>query len=282
MEFKSEVLQLVALRHSRGISLESISASTRVALYYLQAIEDCDFEKLPGGIYRDSFLRQYAQAIDGEFGEELGLKLQKAARDTIEAQINSNPPSGLARKGMDLLARGTTALILCNLPVSLSAAERVVTAAVRKDDPRLHLLRKFFEERNCPAAEWAADFIVAADRNGLDWRLVASIAFHESTGGKFMVKNNPLGWNSGRTGFRSTRHAVHYVADRLANAPVYAGKDLPTKLRIYNPELPGYPKMVLATMDDISPSRLVYARSVLRQPKPAVTPALQAKANPMQ
>ncbi len=57
MEYKPEILQLATLRQSKGISLEMIADQTKISCYYLKAIEDLDLDKLPGGIYRDNFLR---------------------------------------------------------------------------------------------------------------------------------------------------------------------------------------------------------------------------------
>jgi hypothetical protein len=43
-----------------------------------------------------------------------------------------------------------------------------------RNDPRLETLRTFFRGANCPAAEYAAAFLEAADYNALDWRLLPS------------------------------------------------------------------------------------------------------------
>ena len=54
---------LCALRQRKGISLEQIAQSTKIRLFYLQAIEEGKLEKLPSGIFTVSYLRQYARAI---------------------------------------------------------------------------------------------------------------------------------------------------------------------------------------------------------------------------
>ena len=58
------VLGLATIRRNRGISLEQIAASTKIGIRALEAIEQGDFQKLPGGIYNTSYIRQYARAID--------------------------------------------------------------------------------------------------------------------------------------------------------------------------------------------------------------------------
>jgi len=46
-------------REKRGISLEEISRVTRISLRFLQAIENDNFEALPGGFFNKAFLRAY-------------------------------------------------------------------------------------------------------------------------------------------------------------------------------------------------------------------------------
>ena len=55
---------LATIRRNRGISLEQIADSTKISVRSLQAIEQGEFRKLPGGIYNTSYIRQYARAID--------------------------------------------------------------------------------------------------------------------------------------------------------------------------------------------------------------------------
>jgi cytoskeletal protein RodZ len=58
-----DILGLGKWRQRRGISLDSIAASTKLSVRQLQAIESGDFRKLPGGIYNTNYIRQYAAAI---------------------------------------------------------------------------------------------------------------------------------------------------------------------------------------------------------------------------
>ena len=58
---------MAALRHQKGISLQQIAEATKIGVRYLEAIESGQFDKLPGGFYSVSYIRQYARAI--EIGE---------------------------------------------------------------------------------------------------------------------------------------------------------------------------------------------------------------------
>jgi cytoskeletal protein RodZ len=56
-------LDLSRFRKRAGVSLEQIAHNTKISSRFLQAIESEQFEKLPGGIFTTSYLRQYAAAI---------------------------------------------------------------------------------------------------------------------------------------------------------------------------------------------------------------------------
>ena len=57
------ILGLRAWRQRKGISLASIAASTKLSVRQLDAIENGDFKRLPGGLYNTSYMKQYARAI---------------------------------------------------------------------------------------------------------------------------------------------------------------------------------------------------------------------------
>jgi cytoskeletal protein RodZ len=57
-------LELGSRRKKKAISLEEISKATKISIRSLQAIEAGEFQKLPGGVYSTSYIRQYARAID--------------------------------------------------------------------------------------------------------------------------------------------------------------------------------------------------------------------------
>src|SRR5437868_3562910 len=78
-------------------------------------------------------------------------------------------------------------------------------------DPRLARLRQFFNSHTCPLIKFAPDFLIAADENDLDWRLLPSISVLESGGGKNYRNRNVFGWRSGRHRFSSVRAGIHEV-----------------------------------------------------------------------
>ena len=79
------VLGLSKIRRNRGISLEQIAQSTKIGVRSLEAIEQGDFGKLPGGIYNTSYIKQYARAIDYDESAILAVYQQAMSSASAEA-----------------------------------------------------------------------------------------------------------------------------------------------------------------------------------------------------
>jgi cytoskeletal protein RodZ len=79
MSDDQSLLALATIRHNRGISLRQIAESTKISVRSLEAIERGEFEKLPGGIYNTSYIRQYAHAIDYDESAILAAYYRQAA-----------------------------------------------------------------------------------------------------------------------------------------------------------------------------------------------------------
>jgi hypothetical protein len=119
-------------------------------------------------------------------------------------------------------------------------------------DPRLTALRSFFGKAACPAARYSSAFLEAADRYNLDWRLLPSISFVESTCGKFARNNNFFGWDSGKADFSSPVAAIHTVGYRLSHSSIYRSKSLDAMLASYNQNA-DYADKVKSAMRRIAP-----------------------------
>src|SRR5215470_4687114 len=76
-------------REMRGVSLEEISATTKINLRFLQAFEAEDFAKLPGGVFTRSFLRAYADYL-GLDTERVLAEYQLVAPPRQESASNVN------------------------------------------------------------------------------------------------------------------------------------------------------------------------------------------------
>jgi hypothetical protein len=132
-------------------------------------------------------------------------------------------------------------------------SDQDITKNSKKFDLRESMLRKFLKDKHCPDQAYAEVFVAEADRHGLDWRLLPSLAFVESGGGKAARGNNLFGWAEGKARFNSIGEAIHTVASALVNGRSYRGKALHAKLAAYNHNT-AYPAMVMDVMRQISPT----------------------------
>lgn len=135
-------------------------------------------------------------------------------------------------------------------PIAVDFANGAEPSSAAKNDPRLPVLENFFAARHCPVRSLAGEFLIAADKNGLDWRLLPSISLVESGGGKVSRNNNIFGWNSGRRRFSSIRESIHAVAAKLAHSKLYQDKDTERILSTYNSR-PRWAERVKAVMRTI-------------------------------
>jgi len=123
-----------------------------------------------------------------------------------------------------------------------------------RDDPRFQSLARFFHQMECPAEQYTAEFLKAADANALDWRLLPSLSFLETTGGKSARNHNLFGWDSGRAHFPSPAAAIHAVGYQLRHSSPYKNKKLDKLLAVYNPAAEEYAQKVKSVMRRISPT----------------------------
>lgn len=94
-----------------------------------------------------------------------------------------------------------------------------VTIESKKLDNRAKLLAKYLSKYNSPLQYHAQDFIDAANKYNLDWKLLPSIAGVESTFGK-QIPGGYNGWGWGVYGtqaiyFKSWREAIFTIAEGL-------------------------------------------------------------------
>jgi len=145
---------------------------------------------------------------------------------------------------------------LVAVPVPASQCEMVQRTPPpdHRCDPRLVTLRTFFGKMGCPAQAYVREFLEAADQYQLDWRLLPSISFIESTGGKMARNNNFFGWDSGAAYFDSPEAGIYAVGYQLSHSSVYRWKDLDAILATYNP-YGQYGAKVKSVMQQIAPDR---------------------------
>jgi cytoskeleton protein RodZ len=85
-------------RQMRGIALEEIVATTKISRRHLLALEEEQFELLPGGVFNRSYVRAYAKCvgIDEEeaVAEYIEAAHEAATNPRVIAQQQASPHSG--------------------------------------------------------------------------------------------------------------------------------------------------------------------------------------------
>ncbi len=82
-----ETLRRERLR--RNIDLETISGELKISSKFLEAIEDEKFDRLPGGVFAKSFVRQYAHLL-GLDEEEMANEVQRQTQPADAPQFVQN------------------------------------------------------------------------------------------------------------------------------------------------------------------------------------------------
>ena len=121
-------------------------------------------------------------------------------------------------------------------------ASKIVLVKVESEKiDRAGSLEKFFESYNSPLKNNAETFITVADRYGIDYKLLPSIACLESTCARFLIPetHNPFGWGGGRIYFKSYDEAIESVGKGLNEIYLSRGLDNAEKIApVYNPPSP--------------------------------------------
>lgn len=152
---------------------------------------------------------------------------------TIAASITVLGKSSGQFGGVVLGSRDSRYDAFVSRPPLLGATRQEITSG----DARPHLIEKFLRQYKSPISGHGAYFVEMADKYGVDWKLVAAIAFQESNLGKRIPSGsfNAWGWavytgqNSGAA-FDSWPHAIETVTRGIARD--YYGRGLKTPEQI--------------------------------------------------
>lgn len=82
-------------REARGITISEVSAQTRIATRYLEAIEENNYKPLPGGVFNKGFIKAYAKYVGVDETEALNdyARIMSSQADPHEEENRYRRPS---------------------------------------------------------------------------------------------------------------------------------------------------------------------------------------------
>lgn len=128
-------------REKRKISLDDIALSTKIGTRMLTALEEENFDQLPGGIFNKGFVRAYAR--------HLGIDEEQAIADYLEAAGQTTPPPTTSQSDVRIvpvreteppetsksLPWGTLAAVLLLLALALSVWSFLQREKIQENPP---------------------------------------------------------------------------------------------------------------------------------------------------
>lgn len=164
--------------------------------------------------------------------------------------------------------------IMTNLASKLNIDTAIVEDKTSPDvEYRANLIDSYFASKNLPLAGYGEEFVEAADKYEIDWRLLPALAMRESTGGKFACGGklsaewNPWGWNSCKgDGFESMEQSIDLLAQHISGNHERTARyykkhqgNVKAVLQTYNPPsvVATYADQVMSIMNKISPTEEV-------------------------
>ena len=127
----------------------------------------------------------------------------------------------------------------------------------KEDLVKAERIDAYFAKRSMPLSGHGMEFVIAAEKYNIDWRLLPAIGVRESSGGLHLMNNNPFGWGSAKIPFTDFSEAIEVVAMNLGGgnpntARYYKDADTKKKLWYYNGTvIPSYPAEVIDIMEMI-------------------------------
>ncbi len=94
-----------------------------------------------------------------------------------------------------------------------SAALLPLTKPLAREDSRVVALRNIFKKHNSPLEPYARDYVVLADKYGVDWKLLPAISGLESSFGIALLPNtyNAYGWGGGYIYFKNWTDGIDTI-----------------------------------------------------------------------
>lgn len=129
----------------------------------------------------------------------------------------------------------------------------LIVASEKPLDLRAQALQNVMRKYKSPLAYHAHSYVALADKHGLDWKLLPSIAGLESSFGKHQLpgSHNSYGWGGGHIYFKSVEHGIDTVMNGLEKRYVARGATTVEKIAPIYSESPTWAPRVRIFMNQI-------------------------------
>ena len=125
-----------------------------------------------------------------------------------------------------IILLATLLLVASFTPTNMFAATNAASSAAltpinigakEAPDSRVKALTNVFNKYKSPLAPYAKDYVRAADKHGVDWRLLPAISGLESSFGKHLMpeSHNAYGWGGGHIYFKDWEEGIDHINSKL-------------------------------------------------------------------
>lgn len=163
-------------------------------------------------------------------------------------------------------------------PKPSAQAEEITSQTM---DQRAQILQAYLEKYNSPLSGHAQDFVDAADKYNLDWKLVAAISGVESTFGKHVpggsgtIYSSYNGWGWGVYGtqakyFKSWKEGIYIVSEGLRKNYYNKGLTNPYTINKVYAASPTWGAKVIHFLTDMEKFERHYAKETNKNQAPAL------------
>lgn len=149
---------------------------------------------------------------------------------------------------------------------SSSAKLSINVETSSNDDIRAKALRNVLEKYNSPLVDVAESYVHFADKNGVDWKLLPSIAGLESSFGKRLMPNsyNAYGWGGGYIYFDSWDDGIDTITRALSEKYYARGANTVWTIGPIYAESPTWAVRVNSFMEKIEQEYVTLLRDEVR------------------
>jgi cytoskeleton protein RodZ len=91
-------------REKRNLDLDQVSRELKISTRFLEAIETENFDRLPGGVFAKSFVRQYARMLDLD-EEEVAAEVQRTLSPSPLPDLAATAPKPAAPQTVEFAPR---------------------------------------------------------------------------------------------------------------------------------------------------------------------------------